>query len=77
MDRVRSITINGVTYEPVDTPIKEGMDISCKQCDIYKAREPKSITQQPLCYESGNKKALQSCYKMSTLGVHRIWKTIK
>lgn len=68
--------INGVEYEPVDTEIKEGMDVSCRECDIFKARIPKAMTQYPLCYEKGNTKVRESCYNKATKNIKRIWKKV-
>ena len=36
------ITIDGIEYKSVDTKIQEGMDIGCRDCDIYTARIPRS-----------------------------------
>lgn len=70
------ITINGIEYESVDTQIVEGMDIGCKDCDIFKAKIPRSPAVLPLCFERGNEKTRQSCYNMACRGYKRIWKKV-
>lgn len=70
------ITINGIEYESVDTQIVEGMDIGCKDCDIFKAKIPKSPAELPLCFERGNGKTRQSCHTMACRGYKRIFKKI-
>lgn len=73
------VTIDGVEYKPVDTPIQKGMDVSCRECDIYKAKVPRSMAEYPLCYEvgKGGGKARQSCYGKAVRGIKRIWKIVK
>lgn len=73
------VKINGIEYEPVDTQIIEGMDISCRDCDIYKAKVPRSMIEYPLCYErgSGGGNARQSCYAQARRGYKRTWKRVK
>jgi hypothetical protein len=70
------ITINGIEYESVDTQIVEGMDVSCRDCDIFKAKIPRSPVEFPLCYERGGRKARQTCYNMACRGYKRIWKKV-
>lgn len=70
------VTINGIEYESVDTQIIEGMDVSCRDCDIYKAKIPRSPVELPLCYERGGGKARLTCYKMACRGYKRIWKKV-
>lgn len=71
------VTINGIEYQSVDTQIIEGMDVSCRECDIFKARPPRSMMEYPLCYESGSGKARQSCYFHACRGIKRIFKKIE
>ena len=71
------VTIDGVKYESVDTPITEGMDISCKECDIFKARIPKSLIDVPLCYERTNGIIKQSCYAKAKMGIKRNFKRME
>lgn len=68
------ITINGVTYEAVDTPITDDTDVSCRDCDIFKAKVPKSITSIPLCCEVGNSRARLSCCNQLAKRIKRTWK---
>lgn len=70
------VTINGVEYESVDTQIVEGMDVSCRDCDIYKTKIPRSPAELPLCYERGVGKTRLTCYKMACRGYKRIWKRV-
>lgn len=70
------VTINGVEYESVDTQIVEGMDVSCRDCDIFKAKIPRSPAEFPLCYERGGGKARKTCYNMACRGYKRIWKKV-
>ena len=78
-EAVKILTIAGVEYEPVDTPIQKGMDVSCRECDIYKAKVPRSMAEFPLCYEvgKGGGNARQSCYAKAVRGIKRIWKKVK
>jgi len=71
------ITINGVDYEPVDTQIIQGMDISCRGCDIFKAKIPRSPRGYPLCCEKGNTGARDSCYRLACRGIKRVWIKVK
>lgn len=71
-----NITINGVEYEPVDTPITDGMFTHCKDCDIYKARPPKKPSEYPLCDTEGNSKAQRECSAQFVRGIHRIYKRV-
>ena len=48
------VTINGIEYESVDAQIVDGMDVSCRECDIFKAKIPKSVIEYPLCCEPGS-----------------------
>lgn len=41
------VEINGIRYEEVREENPE--DWSCKDCDIFRARPPKSGSQYPLC----------------------------
>ena len=65
-----SITINGIEYIPVDTPMED----CCANCDIYKARPPQHMTQYPLCCDEENIKVNQSCCFQAAKGIKRIWK---
>ena len=73
------VTIDGIEYESADTQIIEGMDVSCRDCDIYKAKIPKSPIEYPLCFEPGRggSTARHSCYAMAVRGYKRIFKKIK
>lgn len=73
------VIIDGVEYEPVDTEIQKGMDVGCRECDIFKTKIPKSMSEYPLCYEvgKGGGNARQSCCGKARMGVKRIWKRVK
>ena len=71
------ITIDGVEYKSVDTKIQEGMDIGCRDCDIYKARIPRSPGELLLCFEPGVCKARLSCCSRAAEGYQRIFKKVK
>ena len=71
------ITIDGIEYKAVDSKIKEGMDIGCRDCDIYKARIPRSPGELPLCFEPGVCKARLSCRSRAAEGYQRIFKKVK
>lgn len=74
------VTINGIEYESVDAQIVDGMDVSCRECDIFKAKIPKSVIEYPLCCEPGSGgggKARQSCYAKASRGIKRIFKIVK
>lgn len=74
-----NITIRGIEYKPIDTPIdmhSKGYVINCIDCDIYKARPPITIMDVPLCYEWGNMRAQRECATQFRKGVHRIWKKV-
>lgn len=66
--------INGVTYMSIDSPVNDYKKYSCKECDIYKARPPQTMFQQPLCCDEGNTKVNQSCRNQQRRGRNRIWK---
>ena len=70
------VAINGVEYESVDAQIVDGMDVSCKDCDIFTAKIPRSPAELPLCFERGNGKTRQSCHNMACRGYKRIWKKV-
>lgn len=70
------VTINGIEYESVDTKIVDGMDVSCRDCDIFKAKILKSLAEYPLCYETGSGKARMTCYSLACKGIKRIWKKV-
>lgn len=64
------VVIYGIEYESVDIPIVDGMDVSCRECDIFKAKIPKSMIEYPLCCEprSGGGNARQSCFAKARRG---------
>lgn len=72
-----TVEINGVKYEPVDTEIKDDTDWSCRECDIYQARVPRSMAQFPLCHDKGNKRILISCCSQIKKGIRRIWRKVQ
>ena len=67
------VIIHGIKYIPVDTPL-EDTDQTCKDCDIFKARPPQHMCQQPLCCDKENLKVNQSCCSQFEKGIKRIWK---
>lgn len=73
------VTIDGIEYESVDTQIMEDTDVSCRDCDIFKAKIPRSPIEYPLCYEvgKGGGNARQSCCAKAARGIKRIWKKVK
>ena len=71
------VKINGIEYESVDTQFMEGMDVSCHDCDIYKAKVPRSPAELPLCWHPGGGKARQGCYTAAIRGYKRTWKEVK
>ena len=71
------VKINGIEYESVDTQFMEGMDVSCHDCDIYKAKVPRSPGELPLCWHPGGGKARQGCYTAAIRGYKRTWKEVK
>lgn len=68
--------INGVKYKAVDTPIEEGTDFTCRECDIFKAKIPLSMIEFPLCCREGNKKVQESCRAMISKHIKRLWKRV-
>jgi len=62
------VTIEGKTYYSVSEPNK----INCAHCDIFKAKEPKYMTDYPLCYiyALNNHKIVDYCRSKKL-----IWKT--
>ena len=65
-------TINGVTYVSIDSPVNDYKQYSCKECDIYKARPPKTMLQQPLCCDEVNIKVNKSCCNQQRRGSKQI-----
>lgn len=70
-----TVVIRGVKYKAVDSK-REVIDFTCKDCDIYKAKIPKSMMQLPLCYKEEYKKVNDSCCEQSEKGIKRIWKKV-
>ena len=71
--KIETITINGVEYEPIDSPSNWLVD-NCLDCDILKARPPQTMMQVPLCCEKEYIGVAESCWKQLEKGIHRIWK---
>lgn len=64
------VTIDGKTYYSVSVPNK----INCSNCDIFKAKEPKSMIEVPLCYTN----SLNNHYIVDYCRAKRIiWKQAK
>ena len=70
---MKTIVIHGVKYQAVDSKSKS---VTCKDCDIYKAKIPQSMMQLPLCCEKKYQKVNESCCKKFEKGIKRIWKRI-
>ena len=68
-----SITINGVKYVPIDTPIKD-YPRGCLDCDIFKLRPPQNMMQHPMCCDKEYRKVNKSCCNQHKKGIRRIWK---
>ena len=66
------IELNGIKYEEVHDENPE--DWSCKDCDIFRARPPKSISQYPLCMGS---KIQQDCSAWAKKGIKRTFKKVE
>lgn len=66
-DPSKRVTIDGVTYAPILVENKT----SCHECDILKARPPRSDASYPLCFEYAayNHKIYEMCQ-----GHQIIWK---
>lgn len=69
-----SIIINGVTYEAVDTPIEEGKEYNCFECEILKIRPPQSMCSNPICCDKEYSWVNLSCCLQFNRNIHRIWK---
>lgn len=68
-----TVVIHGVKYKAVDSKRKR---ITCKDCDIYKAKMPQNMGQLPLCCEDAYKKVNDSCCEQFENGIKRIWKKV-
>ena len=66
--------INGITYVPVDIPAGDCRKYSCRDCDIFKARPPRTMINQPLCCDREYSKVNKSCCSQQRKGFNRIWK---
>lgn len=55
---IERVTINGVAYEPVDTPVEilRGMQGDCKGCDIFKEGAPYRAGNYPACCDAPHDK---------------------
>lgn len=71
----QTIVINGVKYKAVDSK-SLSCDFTCGDCDIYKAKIPKSMMSLPLCCEEEYIKVNESCCEQSEKGITRIWKKV-
>jgi hypothetical protein len=74
---MNKIEIDGVEYVPVDTPIILGMDVSCKECDIFKARETLTMSESPLCMDEGYEYVHDKCCDLYNNGILRTYKKVK
>ena len=70
-----TVVIHGVKYQAVDSNTKSKY-LTCKNCDIYKAKIPKNMGQLPLCCEDKYQKVNKSCCKQFDKGIKRIWKRV-
>ena len=66
------IELNGIKYEEVREENPE--DWSCRDCDIFRARPPKSAGQYPLC--DGTKIQLE-CHSWAKRGIKRTFKKVE
>lgn len=72
--RKDEVTINGITYTAVDEPMIKGHPFSCAECDIFKAKLPRTMVDRPLCYDYGRKWVSYSCRSKLGQNIRRIWK---
>ena len=74
----RTVVIHGIKYKAVDSKQdkQEIENFTCKDCDIYKARIPKSMRILPLCFEDEYIKVKDSCCEQFEKGIKRIWKKV-
>lgn len=71
----RTIVIHGIKYQAVDKPAEE-CNLTCKDCDIYKAKPPQHAFMYPLCCEEKYKKLNESCCEQFEKGINRKWKKV-
>lgn len=71
----RTVVIHGVKYKAVDSKRKR-VDLTCKDCDIFKAKPPQHAFMYPLCCEEAYKKVNESCCEQFEKGIKRIWKKV-
>lgn len=71
----RTVVIHGVKYQAEDSKRKD-IDLTCKDCDIYKAKIPQHLGQMPLCCEDEYLKVNKSCCEQFDKGIKRIWRIV-
>lgn len=69
-----TVVILGIKYKAVDS--KQDKQVTCKDCDIYKARIPQSMRMLPLCLEDEYIKVNESCCEQFGKRIKRIWKKV-
>lgn len=68
------VTILGVTYESVDTPLHEQSTETCFDCDIYKSKPPQGWFQYQICCFKPHEYVNKSCCDNLGKGIRRIFK---
>jgi hypothetical protein len=71
----QTVVIHGIKYKAVDSSLLF-CNFTCCDCDIYKAKIPKSMMQLPLCCEEEYIKVNESCREQFDKGIKRIWKKV-
>ena len=70
-----TVVIHGIKYKAVDSK-REETDFTCGDCDIYKAKIPKSMMSLPLCCYKKNIEVVKSCCEQFEKDIKRIWKKV-